>query len=362
MSPISLETRLHIVTGKGGTGKTTVAAALALALAEGGRRTLLIEVEGRQALAQLFDRPALPYEEQRLATASGGGEVFGLAIDPEQALLDYLEMFYNMKRAGRVLRRMGAIDFVTTLAPGMRDVLLTGKVKEAVVRRSNGKARDGDRETHLWAYDAVVVDAPPIGRIRGFLDVTAEVQGLTKVGPIAKQSQGVSDVLHSDKTAIHLVTLLEEMPVQETVDAVADLREGGYELGAIVVNRHRPEFVAAGQVSRRTGNPRVDTAAVKRGLSGTGIDPALAAALAAQATEYVERQDLQTANRERLDATDVPIVVLPELPPPVGPGELNELALAFREDEPVIPRASPQTNASVIQRASVQTNASESGA
>ena len=333
VDPLSTETRLHVVTGKGGTGKTTVAAALALALAEGGRRTLLIEVEGRQALAQLFDRPALPYEEQRLAVAAGGGEVFGLAIDPEQALLDYLELFYNMKRAGRLLRKMGAIDFVTTLAPGLRDVLLTGKVKEAVVRRSKGGARDGARDTSLWAYDAVVLDAPPTGRIRAFLDVTAEVQGLTKVGPIAKQSQGVTDVLHSDKTAVHLVTLLEEMPVQETVDAVADLREAGYHLGAVVVNRHRPEFVAAGQVSRRTGRPKVDAAAVRRGLSGTGIDPSLAAALAAQTVEYVERQDLQTENRTRLDETGVPVVVLPELPPPVGPGELHELALAFRADD-----------------------------
>ena len=331
--PVSEETRLHVVTGKGGTGKTTVAAALALALAEGGRRTLLIEVEGRQALAQLFDRPALPYEEQRLAVAAGGGEVFGLAIDPEQALLDYLELFYNMKRAGRVLRRMGAVDFVTTLAPGLRDVLLTGKVKEAVVRRSKGKAVDGHRETHLWAYDSVVLDAPPTGRIKAFLDVTAEVQGLTKVGPIAKQSQGVSDVLHSDKTAIHLVTLLEEMPVQETIDAVGDLREAGYQLGAIVVNRHRPEFVAAGQVSRRGGTPKVDVAAVRRGLAGTGVDPSLAGALAAQTVEYVERQDLQRTNRERLEQTDVPVVVLPELPPPVGAGELSELAAAFREDE-----------------------------
>lgn len=321
VAPLQSETRLHVVTGKGGTGKTTVAAALAIALAEGGRRTLLIEVEGRQALAQIFDRPALPYEEQRLAVAAGSGEVYGLAIDPEQALLDYLELFYNMKRAGRALRRMGAIDFVTTLAPGLRDVLLTGKVKEAVVRR--------DRDTKRWAYDAVVLDAPPTGRIRNFLDVTTEVQGLTKVGPIAKQSQGVADVLHSARTAVHLVTLLEEMPVQETVDAVADLREAGYEIGAIVVNRHRPEFLPVG-----VGAPAgISADSISRGLAGTDVDPALAPALAEQTREYLERQQLEAANRARLEETGVPLVVLPELPPPVGPGELHELAAAFREDD-----------------------------
>src|SRR6201985_3494589 len=89
--------RLHVVTGKGGTGKTTVAAALAMALAEGGRRVLLVEVEGRQSLAQRFDVAALPHADQHLAAAADGGEVVGLSIDPEQALLEYLDLFYNLK-------------------------------------------------------------------------------------------------------------------------------------------------------------------------------------------------------------------------------------------------------------------------
>ncbi len=142
-----------MVTGKGGTGKTTAAAALALALAAGGRRTLVVEVEGRQGLAQLFDTPPLPYEERRIASAPGGGEVRALAVDVEEALLEYLAMFYNLRSAGRALRRMGAVDFATTIAPGMRDVLLTGKVKEAVTR-----TRQGHR-----VYDAVWVrsTSPP---------------------------------------------------------------------------------------------------------------------------------------------------------------------------------------------------------
>jgi anion-transporting ArsA/GET3 family ATPase len=126
--------RLHFVTGKGGTGKSTVAAALALTLASGGRKVLLVEVEGRQGIAQLFDVPPLPYKELKVATAEHGGQVNALAIDIEAAFLEYLDMFYNLGIAGRAMRRIGAIEFATTIAPGLRDVLLTGKIKESVIR------------------------------------------------------------------------------------------------------------------------------------------------------------------------------------------------------------------------------------
>ena len=140
--------RLHIVTGKGGTGKTTVAAALAIALAAGGKRVLLVEVEERQAIARLFDLPPLPYEERKVAVAAEGGEVRALAIDVEAALMEYFAMFYNLGFAGRTLKKMGAVEFATTLAPGLRDVLLTGKTKECVTRtekrRHSGLRRGGD--------------------------------------------------------------------------------------------------------------------------------------------------------------------------------------------------------------------------
>ena len=218
--------RLHVVTGKGGTGKTTVAAALALALAADGGSVLLVETEGRQGIAQIFDTPPLPYEERRVAVARGGGEVKALAIDVEEALLDYLDMFYNLRRAGRALRKMGAIDFATAIAPGLRDVLLTGKIKEAVTRRHDGRP----------VYDAVVVDAPPTGRITRFLGVTAEMAQLAKSGPIKTQSDGVMAVLRSPQTAVHLVTLLEDMPVQETADAIDELTKAALPVGSVIVN------------------------------------------------------------------------------------------------------------------------------
>jgi anion-transporting ArsA/GET3 family ATPase len=320
VSGIAADARLHVVTGKGGTGKTTVAAALAIGLAEGGRRTLLVEVEGRQALAQLFDVPALPYEERHLATAPGGGEVMGLAVDPELALVEYLEMFYNLKRSARVLRRTGAIDFATTLAPGVRDVLVTGKVKEATTRTAR---------TGRFAYDAVVLDAPPTGRVRQFLDATTEVAKLTKAGPINRQSVGVLQLLHSTRTAVHLVTLLEEMPVQETVDAAAELAAGGFQLGAVIVNRARPTLVTEGQVG---SNGSVDLDELRHGLAAAGLDVKRAEPLAVQLAEYAGRQAVQAENRARLESVEAPSVELPDLTPPVDLGELIELAAYFAAD------------------------------
>ncbi len=200
--------RLHVVSGKGGTGKTTVAAALALALASNGRPVLLMEVEGRQGIAQVFDVAPLPYEERRVAVAPAdhdrpGGDVFALAVDPQSALIEYLEMFYNLRQAGRALTRLGVLDFATTIAPGLSDVLLTGKAAEAARRKSGGSQ----------VYGAVVMDAPPTGRISRFLNVSSEVSGLAKVGPIRGHADTVRSVIASPQTVVHFVSLLEEMPV-----------------------------------------------------------------------------------------------------------------------------------------------------
>src|SRR6188508_3722462 len=210
--------RLHFVSGKGGTGKSTIAAALALTMAAGGRKVLLVEVEGRQGIAQLFDVPPLPYQELKIASAERGGQVNALAIDIEAAFLEYLEMFYNLGLAGRAMRRIGAVEFATTIAPGLRDVLLTGKIREIVTRAEKGKQP---------VYDAIVVDSPPTGRIARFLDVTKAVSDLAKGGPVHSQAESVVRVLHSDLTAIHLVTLLEALPMQETLEAIDELQQLG---------------------------------------------------------------------------------------------------------------------------------------
>lgn len=220
-------TRLHVVTGKGGTGKSTVAAALALALASRGKEVLLCEVEARQGIAQLFDVAPLPYEERRIvAGPEGSGDVYALAIDIESALLEYLQMYYRLGRAGKALDRFGVIDFATTIAPGVRDVLLTGKIYEVVHRNKRSK--------NARTYDAVVLDAPPTGRIAQFLNVNGELAGLAKVGPIRNQADNVMTLLQSGLTAVHLVTVLEDMPVQETADGIVELRAASLPVGAVI--------------------------------------------------------------------------------------------------------------------------------
>lgn len=312
---------MHFVTGKGGTGKSTIAASLALALAAGGRRVLLVEVEGRQGIAQLFDVPPLPYKEVKIATAEQGGQVNALAIDTEAAFLEYLDMFYNLGLAGRAMRRIGAVEFATTIAPGLRDVLLTGKIREIVTRAEKGKQP---------VYDAVVVDSPPTGRIARFLDVTQAVSDLAKGGPVHSQAESVVKVLHSDLTAIHLVTLLEALPMQETLEAIDELKGLGLPIGSVIVNRTIPAHLSPADLAKAAEGD-VDADAVRAGLADAGITLSDNdfAGLLTETIQHASRLRARAQTAEQLERIEVPRLELPAISDGVDLGSLYELAEAL---------------------------------
>lgn len=328
--------RLHVVTGKGGTGKSTVAAALALALASHGKQVLLCEVEGRQGIARMFDVDPLPFEERRIATGLRGegphdtgtpGSVHALHIDPEAALLEYLSLYYKLGRAGRALERFGVIEFATTIAPGVRDVLLTGKVFEAVERNSRNKG--------AIQYDAVVLDAPPTGRINQFLNVSDELAGLAKVGPIKSQSDTMMTLFRSPRTAVHVVTVLEEMPVQETSDGIAELRAAGLPVGGVIVNMVRPRELPQPALARALAGT-LDAATVGNDLRAAGFEDdaqvdELAGVLIDEARDHAERRALEDSQRALVAELGVPSYELPRLAGGVDLGGLYELAALIRE-------------------------------
>lgn len=318
--------RLHVVTGKGGTGKTTVAAALALALAATGKRVLIAEVEGRQGISQTFDVPPLGIDEVRLVGDASGGELWGLSVDAKPALLEYLQTFYKLGRAGSALEKVGAIDFATTIAPGVRDVLLIGKIYEAVGRTIGPRRGQGP-----LVYDAVVLDAPPTGRALHFLNVNSEVADIAKVGPIRGQAESITRMLRSRSTVVHLVTLLEEMPVQETLDAIHDLSAGGLGLGWVVVNQEREALLDQADLQALADIALPEQVAA--GLARARVRPsqALVTALIDQGRAHGERLALEDAMLAQIEAAGLPVVHLPTLAEGLDSGGITILADLLRD-------------------------------
>jgi anion-transporting ArsA/GET3 family ATPase len=303
---------LHIVSGKGGTGKTTIASALACALATNGRRVLVCEVEGRQGIAELFGSTRfIGREERRLLRTPDGGTVFGLAIDAEDALLEYLATFYRLGLAGRALDRFGAVDFATSIAPGLRDVLLTGKVYEAVRRGIKHRPN---------AYDAVVLDAPPTGRIAQFLNVHEALAGLARVGPIRAQADSIMRLLRSATTVVHLVTLLEEMPVTETEEAIAALRPTQIRVATVIENMALPTPLSHDQL--------LTAAAQTAQLAVPGWTDKQNRALTEEFADEAARTLQQRERHERLESLGLPLAEIA-----FDPAGIDEAALFTISDQ-----------------------------
>lgn len=278
--------------GKGGVGKTTVSATVARAAALTGLSTLVVEVEGKSGLASLFGQPPFDYSEVVLSPGGGpegAGDVTARTLTPDDALIEYLQD-HGMSRISKRLASSGAVDMVATAAPGIKDILILGKVKQLEQRH---------------ATDLIVLDAPAAGHAISFLRSARGLLDAVRVGPINAQARDVLELL-TDPTRcqVVLVTLPEETPVNELVETAYSLEdEVGISLGPVVVNGCYPPLVG---LDRQPADAAAE--------AGAALRPGEAAALAEAAAFRRHRMVLQEEQVARLaDTLPLPQLTLPYL-------------------------------------------------
>lgn len=258
--------RVVVVAGKGGVGKTTVTAVIAHAAARAGRRVLAVELDGKPTLQALLPDVAVQ------------------AISAAEALDEYLRE-HGFGRIAKRLSRTGVIDVVGTAAPGIDDIVVLGKIKQL--------ERSGD-------YDLIVVDGPAAGHAITFLTAASGLSGAVRGGPVRSQANDVMELLHdADRCQVVLVTLPETTPVNEVIETAFALEERvGVQLGPVVVN--------AVDDGATLPEPRVAAAAVD--------ELGAAATLLAAAAFRRSRREMERAELERLaDRLPLPQIHLPAL-------------------------------------------------
>jgi anion-transporting ArsA/GET3 family ATPase len=295
------QSRLVVVAGKGGVGKTTVTAAMARMAAGLGLSVLIVEVEGKTGLAAAFGAEELEYDERELAPG-----IRARSLTPDVALVEYLEE-HGLRRISKRLVKGGLVEVVSTAAPGIKDILILGKVKQ--LERSG-------------AADLILLDAPAAGHAVSFLMSARGLQEVVRGGPLRAQADDVLELLTDpDRCRVMLVTLAEETPVNEVVETAFALEDRvGVDLGPVVVNGLYPVL---------TGLDADPTVAATE--AGVALADGEAVALGAAASFRARRQELQQAQVARLAAA----LPLPQLHLPtlfnvdLGPSDVDHLAAAL---------------------------------
>jgi anion-transporting ArsA/GET3 family ATPase len=288
-----LDRKLIFVTGKGGVGKTTVSAALALLAAAHGKRTLLCEVDAKGTLADFFETGPIRFEEREIQP-----RLWAMSMDTEASLKQYLTLQLRMGLVARIGPLAHMFDFVATAAPGVKEIVTVGKLCWEV------------KERH---YDLVVVDAVPTGHIVGQLAAPQAINQLVQVGLVRQQTGWMLEILSDPQvTGLVIVATPEEMPVNETIELQDHLQaETTVDLAAIVVNRVLPELFGRGEedVFDRIDQP--DAVELLDSILGGPVRPLLdgarmAVTLRRTRTEHLERL------RAGVDAS-VPMLYVPYL-------------------------------------------------
>ena len=300
-----LRPRILIVSGKGGVGKTTVSAALALLAARQGRKVCVAEVDRKGTLADLFGGGELDYEP---AEVSPG--VWGMSIVPENALAEYLEVQYHMRRISKAFTSTQFVDYITTAAPGLKDILILGKIWYLERGRSSGPRHD---------FDTIIVDAPAAGHMLTFLSAPVGLSDAVSVGPIRRQADWLVQMLQDPKRSrVHLVSLAEEMPVSETLETAEALRNRLHiPAGAVVVNAlYSRLFTRAEEQTLRStdGNGLPGDVLARAKEVGLELDDEDVAALSGYARFLTSRRSIQAGHLRTLGKKITePIIKLPFL-------------------------------------------------
>jgi anion-transporting ArsA/GET3 family ATPase len=230
--------RLLFVTGKGGVGKTTVSAALGLAAARAGLRTIVCELDARERLHSLFSMTTRGFEEVELRP-----DLYAIAIDPEHAIEEYLLLQIKVRPVYDMIFKNRIFDYFAAATPGLAELVTIGKVWELA---------QPDRLTkRTEPYDLVIVDAPATGHALAMLEAPETFKKIARVGPIHRQAGYIQSFLHDPATtAVIAVATAEEMPVNETLDLQRELSERvGLDIAMSVVNSLEPEYFAPKEIA-----------------------------------------------------------------------------------------------------------------
>jgi anion-transporting ArsA/GET3 family ATPase len=312
--PGLLDRRLVVVTGKGGVGKTTVAAALGLIAARSGKRTVICEVAEQERLADLFGVDASGHEERELAP-----ELHSVSVDPERAKDEWLRYQLKSSTLAGVLGGSSLFRYLSAAAPGLSELVTIGKVWDLaqLERRTGGSV-----------FDLAIVDAPATGHGIAMLRAPSTYASVARVGPIRRQALTIDKFLRNRRrTGVVVVALPEEMPVNETLDFERRLAEEmGMSIDRAIVNAVYPERFTRAEAKRLRATAG---SAGDADRSGAGRARPLAhdGPVRAALAEYERVRGQRSQLRRLRRGLDAPVATLPFLfEPELGLEQLDELA------------------------------------